>query len=172
MPWLRSYLYFNRIFNRYLLIMFTGFHDLDLIHTFAESLNKYYLMMVTRFRDSDLIHTSAEGLNIYYLIMFTSSHQWKINECCLTPVLRTINTLRPKQNVRHFADDIFRCILFNKNGSVSIKIQLTLIPNGIIDNTSALVQVMGWHWTGDKPLPEPMMTQFSDPYMRHPASMS
>ena len=71
-------------------------------------------MMVTRFRDSDLIHTSAEGLNIYYLIIFTSSHQWKINECCLTPVLRTINTLRPKQNVRHFADDIFRCILFNK----------------------------------------------------------
>ena len=26
----------------------------------------------------------------------------------------------------------------------------------------ALVQVIAWHWTGDKPLPEPMMTQFTD----------
>ena len=26
---------------------------------------------------------------------------------------------------------------------------------------------MAWHWTGDKPLSEPMMTQFNDTYMRH-----
>ena len=31
-----------------------------------------------------------------------------------------------------------------------------------IDNKSALVQVMDWHWTGDKPLPEPMLIQFTD----------
>ena len=36
-----------------------------------------------------------------------------------------------------------------------------------IDNMSALVQVMAWRRIGDKPLPELMMTQFIDAYMRH-----
>ena len=26
---------------------------------------------------------------------------------------------------------------------------------------------MGWQWTGDKPLPEPMLTQFMDAHMHH-----
>ena len=26
-----------------------------------------------------------------------------------------INTLRPRQNVRHFPDDIFKCIFFSEN---------------------------------------------------------
>ena len=29
---------------------------------------------------------------------------------------------------------------------------------------------MAWRQTGDKPLSEPMMTQFNDAYMRHSAS--
>ena len=29
-------------------------------------------------------------------------------------------------------------------------------------NMSSLVQVMAWHQTGAKPLPDPMMTQFID----------
>ena len=41
------------------------------------------------------------------------------------------------------------------------------IPKGPIDNKSALVQVMAWHRTGDKPLSEPIQTQFADAYMRH-----
>ena len=36
------------------------------------------------------------------------------------------------------------------------------IPKGVIDNKSALVQVMAWHRTSNKPLPEPMLTQFTD----------
>ena len=31
-----------------------------------------------------------------------------------------------------------------------------------IDNKSSFVWAMAWRWTGDEPLPEPMMTQFSD----------
>ena len=41
------------------------------------------------------------------------------------------------------------------------------IPRDLIDNKSVLVQVMAWHRTGDKPSPEPMLTQFTDAYMRH-----
>ena len=51
--------------------------------------------------------------------------------------------------------------------SSAFKVSLKFIPNGPIDNKSALVQVMAWRRTGDKPLPEPMLTQFTDTYMRH-----
>ena len=37
----------------------------------------------------------------------------------------------------------------------------------VIDNKSALAQVMAWCQTGVKPLPEPMLTQFTDAYMHH-----
>ena len=44
---------------------------------------------------------------------------------------------------------------------------------GPIDIKLALVQVMAWRWSGDKPLsePEPMKAEFSDPYMRNSASI-
>ena len=41
------------------------------------------------------------------------------------------------------------------------------VPNDIIDNTTAVVQLMAWRRTGDKPLPELMLIQFTDAYMRH-----
>ena len=38
----------------------------------------------------------------------------------------TVNTLRPRQNDRHFPDDIFKCIFFNENVGISIKILFLL----------------------------------------------
>ena len=71
----------------------------------------------------------------------------------------------------NWADDIFKCNFVNENASVSINIPLNFVLKGPIDNKWSLVQVMAWRRTGDKPLHEPMMTQFNDAYMRHPASM-
>ena len=65
------------------------------------------------------------------------------------------------------ADDIFNWIFLNENGRISIQISLKFVPKSPTDNKPALVQVMAWCWIGDKPLPEPMMTQFTDTYMRH-----
>ena len=65
------------------------------------------------------------------------------------------------------ADDIFKCIFVYQNGRISIQISLKLIPKIPIDNKPALVQVMAWRRTGDKPWPEPMMIQFTDDYMQH-----
>ena len=65
------------------------------------------------------------------------------------------------------ADDIFKCIFLNENDKIPIQISLKLIPRSPIDNKSALVQVMACRRTGDKPLPEAMMTHFTDAYMRH-----
>ena len=56
------------------------------------------------------------------------------------------------------ADDIFKCIFLNENDRI-------LILGSPIDSKPAWVQVLAWRQTGDKPLPEPMMTQFTDAYI-------
>ena len=40
------------------------------------------------------------------------------------------NTLRPRQNGRHFADDIFECTFLNENVSIGIKSSLKFVPKG------------------------------------------
>ena len=80
--------------------------------------------------------------------------------------------LRPRQNGRHFADDIYKCIFRNEIVWISIKISLKFVPWGFINNTPPLVQMMAWRRTGDKPSFESMMAQCTDAYMNHPASMS
>ena len=69
-----------------------------------------------------------------------------------------VNTLRPRRNRCHFADDIFKCIFMNENVLILIKISLKFTPKGPINNIPALVQIMAWCRPGDKPLSEPMMT--------------
>ena len=44
------------------------------------------------------------------------------------------NTLRPRQNGLHFADGIFKHIILNANGSVSIKISPKFVPKDPINN--------------------------------------
>ena len=68
-----------------------------------------------------------------------------------------INTLRPRQNGRSFTDDTFKCIFLNENVRISIKISLKFVLKGPINNNPALVQIMAWRLSGDKPLSEPMM---------------
>ena len=65
------------------------------------------------------------------------------------------------------ADDNLRVIFLNKNDRISIRISRKYVPGYPVGNTPALVQVMARRRTGDKPLPEPMLTQFTDAYMRH-----
>ena len=78
----------------------------------------------------------------------------------------SINTLSPKQNGCHFADNSFKCIYLIER--VCILIHITLfVPEGRIHNKSALVQVMAWRQTGAKPLPEPMMIQFTGECFHH-----
>ena len=68
-----------------------------------------------------------------------------------------LNTLRPRQNGRHFADDTFKRIFLNENVRISIKISLKFVPMGPINIIPALVQIMAWRRSGDKALSEPMM---------------
>ena len=70
-----------------------------------------------------------------------------------------LNTLRPRQNGRHFADDIFKCIFLNENVWIPSKISLKFVPQGTINNIPGLVQIMAWRRPGDKPLSGPMVVR-------------
>ena len=83
-----------------------------------------------------------------------------------------INTLRLRQNGRHFADDIFKCIFLYDNFWILIEISVKYVPYGLIDNIAALVQIMTWRRTGDKPLSEPMLIYCTGTYMHNSAVTS
>ena len=87
--------------------------------------------------------------------------QWWIGflgHVCITGP-QWVNTLRSRQNGRHFPDDIFKWIFVNENVWISINISLNFVPRGPINNIPTLVRVMAWRRPGDKPLSEPMMVR-------------
>ena len=53
----------------------------------------------------------------------------------------------------------------NEKFNILIQISLKFVPECPIDNKPVLVQVMARRWTGDKPLPEPVLTQFTNAYI-------
>ena len=67
-------------------------------------------------------------------------------------LINCINTLRQRQNGCHFPDDIFKSIFLNENVWILIKISLRFLLKGLINNIPALVQIMAWCRSGDKPL--------------------
>ena len=71
-----------------------------------------------------------------------------------------VNTLRQRQNGRHFPDDTFKCIFLNENASILIKISLNCVPNGPMKDNPAFVQIMAWRRPGAKPLSEQMLVNY------------
>ena len=65
---------------------------------------------------------------------------------------------------RHFADAIVKCIFWNENVWISIKISLKFVPKRSIINIPALFQIMAWHRPGDKPLSEAKMVSLPTRY--------
>ena len=76
---------------------------------------------------------------------------------------RQVNTLRPRQNGRHFADDVFGCVFMNENVWISIEISLKFVPDFWINKIPALVQIMAWRRPGDKPWSALMMVNLLTP---------
>ena len=83
------------------------------------------------------------------------------------PHYLAFNTLRPRQNGRHFPDAILKWIFLNENVWISSKISLKFVPRGASigsDNGLAPTRHQAIIWTTyDKVI---------DAYMRHSASMS
>ena len=63
--------------------------------------------------------------------------------------------------------DVFKCIFLNEKFCILMQFALSFVPKGPIDNKTALVQLMAWRQTGDKPLSEPMLNQSIDAYLQH-----
>ena len=111
---------------------------------------------------TDLYHIT---ISIFSLIIPNDYTECKITgKCNVTKCVcrqigsqQQINTLRPRQNGGHFADDIFKCIFLNETICISIQISLKFVPKGPINNISAWVQIMACRRPGDKPLSELMM---------------
>ena len=66
-------------------------------------------------------------------------------------LVHQFNTLRPRQDGRHFADDIFKCIFLMKMLEFRLLFHWSLFPRAI-NNIPAMVQLMAWRRPGDKPI--------------------
>ena len=95
-------------------------------------------------------HWPLGNLDVILKMQFLILFYWLVSS-------ELVNTLRPRQNGRYFADDIFKCIFLNENVWIVVKISLKFVPKGPINNIPALVQIMAWGRPGDMPLSEPRM---------------
>ena len=106
----------------------------------------------------NVIWQEAHSANSLQLIWILVPCRWILRVSDLPRrTMICYNTLRPRQNGRHFAHDIFKCIFLNANARISFEISLKFVLKVQINNSPALVQIMAWCRPGDKPLSEPMM---------------
>ena len=59
----------------------------------------------------------------------------------------------------------------NEKFCILIRISLRFVLKVPFDTKSALVQVMAWRQKGNKPLPKPMLAQFTNAYIRYSEDM-
>ena len=99
-------------------------------------------------------------------VLFGRLVGWSDQEgrCCLSVIgLNVVSELVLSPAI--LADDNSKCIFLNETDRIPIRISLKFVPRSPIDNKPVLLQVMAWRRTGDRPLPELMLTQFTDAYM-------
>ena len=135
----------SRIFVRYLIISRIPWTKLvatpqaTLLGTMSEwkSLNFDKVNDLVKIKTSSFQKCSIWLL--FYGVLLTTL-LWR----CISWVLVRIdlNLLRPRQNGLHFADDIFKCIFFNENLGILIKISLKFVPAGPMNNLITLVWMM------------------------------
>ena len=111
-----------------------------------------YFRNISHSRSHMKIVSKKTNVSVYNLQALTSTtNWWWFIFCCNTSStpkaknhhsFKCLNTLRPRHNGRHFADSIFKCIFFNENVLIAIKISLKFVPKGPIKNVPALVQII------------------------------
>ena len=83
-----------------------------------------------------------------------------------------LNTLRPRQNGRHFTDDTFKPIFLNEKIRISIKNFTEVCPYGSTEQYSSIRSDNGLVPTRRQAIIWTNLGLFTDAYMRHSASMS
>ena len=82
-----------------------------------------------------------KNISCIKIVFISCFHIWNIP---ITLYKMVTSIFRPEPNGRHFADDIFKCIVPNKNVLISNDILLKCVAGSLISNKSAFVQVMMW----------------------------
>ena len=136
-----------------------GYNDKqDILKNFIYSL--HFVLICCGLAQIHFIHVLQGFFTGTWAIIWLPKCQWR------NPEEYELTHLPLDKMAATFADDIFKHIFkhifLNENVKISIRISLKFVPKGPIDNKSALVQVMAWRRTGDKSLPDPMLTQFTD----------
>ena len=121
--WQQHSIQYHQIIFRFYLLKYSFSSTLVL----ASSIDVVFI-----FNISILSHTQFITLSLWssYMI-FHVELQIVVNSLCPCQCLYSfwvVNTLRPRQNGRHFADDIFKYIFLNENVWIPIKISLKFDP--------------------------------------------
>ena len=122
----------------------------------------HYISVWPQVSDTNFIRTCRSSLthqNRFSCVYWVSDPSLSALNTITVPFIdcRYFNTLGPRQDGRHFLDDIFKCNFLNKNDRISLKKSLVFVPKVRINNIPALIQIMAWRRSGDKPLSEPMV---------------
>ena len=107
----------------------------------------------------EALEFKALGFGDAHMRQITGSNLGHVMALILFGAKPLFNSLRPRRNRRHFADDIFKIIFVNEIALILIKLSLKFVPKGSMNNITALVQIMVWRRPGDKPLSEPMLVR-------------
>ena len=166
----------NMIFQRVQLWVFVKWFHVISTRLWADTLekNQQYLQSSVQHYELTLLKKINNIYSHQYNIM--SWHSWK-KSTIFTVISTTlwadtleknqqylrgnstevVNTLRLRHNGCHFQTTFSNVFFLNENIWISTKISLNFVPEGVINSIPALVQIMAWRCSGDKPLSEPMM---------------
>ena len=107
-----------------------------------------------------------EGCYITFGIMLTIKTKY-VTWCCTIKfavslyIKRCLTHLGLDKIYNHFVGYIFTFIYFFENCCIPIQISQKSVSSGRINNNIALVQIMAWCQTGDKPLSEPKLSKIN-----------
>ena len=120
-----------------------------LIKNFAEICSWLRVPLTMNHHHSFEIWHDAEQARSHYL-----KQLWPVSTAlCDAPRSRWVNW----DKMAGIWQTTLKYIFLNKNARISLKISQKLVPKVRLNTIPALVQIMAWRRSGDKPLSEPMM---------------
>ena len=115
---------------------------------------------------SPSVHIWVLSSKTLRIIWISVIHRWNVKYTWSSNESLWFKSSSRGQNGRHFTDYILRSNFLNEKFYSLIKFPLNFAAKRPIDNKSVLVWIMAWCRISDKPLSEPMLTWFTDAYIR------
>ena len=103
----------------------------------------------------------------YYFSLSACQSVLRYSQFCWCQSSNPNQLIVPSRKCRSFRRWYFQMHVHKWKMFISIQISLKFVPKCPIDNNPALVAIMAWRRVGDTPLSEPILTWFTDAYLRH-----